>query len=222
MRSFDEIRTIAAARKGGAEALERLLLTPLPAGELAKVPGSVWLSSMARAIFQAGFNWSVIDAKWPGFEEAFDGFDPGRVAFYHDGDIDRLLADRRIVRNGAKITAVLENALFLQSLQAETGDALAHLAHWPVEEHGGLLTLFASRGARLGGVTGQRVCRMVGRDGYLLSPSVLKRLAEEGIAGRAPTSKKAMAAVQDAFNIWRAESGRPLTQISQILAFSVD
>ena len=30
---------------------------------------------MTRAIFQSGFSWKVIEAKWPGFEEAFDGFD---------------------------------------------------------------------------------------------------------------------------------------------------
>ena len=97
-----------------------------------------------------------------------------------------------------------------------------HLARWPVENHCGLLAFLDDEGKRLGGVTGQRVCRMVGRDGYILSPDVCKRLVLEGIIDRAPTSKGAMAAVQDAFNRWRSESGRPLTQISQIVAMSVD
>jgi len=33
------------------------------------------------AVFSAGFVWSVIDQKWPGFEEAFLGFNPKRLLF---------------------------------------------------------------------------------------------------------------------------------------------
>lgn len=222
MREFRDIEAIAAKRKGGQKALGRLLDTPLPTARLARVPASVWLDAMAKALFQAGFNWSVIDAKWPAFETAFEGFDVRRVAHYGDADIDRLLADKSIVRNGAKITAVIDNARLLSRLGDESGGASRHLANWPVEDHCGLLALLADKGARLGGVTGQRVCRMVGRDGYILSPDVCKRLTEEGVIDGAPTSKRAMIAVQNTFNRWRSESGRPLTQISQILAMSVE
>ena len=31
---------------------------------------------MTKRVFSAGFAWSVIEAKWPGFEAAFLSFDP--------------------------------------------------------------------------------------------------------------------------------------------------
>lgn len=62
---------------------------------------------MARSLFEAGFNWTIIGTKWSGFESAFEGFTVGPVALYHDEDLDRLLADKRIVRNGAKVAAVI-------------------------------------------------------------------------------------------------------------------
>lgn len=63
MRSFDEIYDISADRKGGAEALEGMLKSPVPVDELAARPASGWLREMARAVFQAGFSWKVIEAK---------------------------------------------------------------------------------------------------------------------------------------------------------------
>jgi 3-methyladenine DNA glycosylase Tag len=90
MRSFAEIHAIAAKRKGGADALE------------AAVPEDRWLSAMARSLFEAGFDWKVIDAKWERFQAAFDGFNSARVAAYHPEDIHRLLADRRIVPTAAR------------------------------------------------------------------------------------------------------------------------
>ena len=74
MRSFAEIYEIASERKGGEEALEALLGPASSAQELAKIPDDRWLAKMAQCIFNAGFNWKVVEAKWPGFEEAFEGF----------------------------------------------------------------------------------------------------------------------------------------------------
>jgi 3-methyladenine DNA glycosylase Tag len=219
MRDFAEIEQLAVARKGD---LEGRLFVPLAPEALAAEPLSIWLEAMAKALFQAGFNWKVIDAKWSGFQEAFEGFDPAKLSFWHDAHLDLLLKDPRVVRNGAKLAAVLENARFLSELQRETGDAARHLACWPIGEHQDLLALFSERGARLGGVTGQRVCRMVGRDSYVLSGDVCKRLMLEGVIDKPPTSRSAMARVQAAFMHWHHQSHRPLSQISQILALSVD
>ena len=93
MRSFQEIFDIAAERKGGAQALEDLLEPATSAAKLADIPNDRWLAMMAKCIFNAGFNWKVVDAKWPGFEEAFEGFDPARVAMFHDDDFARLVSD---------------------------------------------------------------------------------------------------------------------------------
>lgn len=222
MQSFESIFQIAADRKGGTAALESKLKSPVPVEDLSKRPASDWLQEMARAVFQAGFSWTVIENKWPGFRAAFDDFDVDRVAFYHDEDMDRLLADPGIVRNGRKIQSVIDNARMLRDLQAETGDVSGHLARWPVTEQADLVALLGKRGAHLGGNTAMRVLRVMGWDSYVLSGDVVKRLIIEGVVDKAPTSKSAQRAVQEAFNTWHADSGRPMTQISQVLAMSVD
>jgi len=221
MRDFSELYAIAADRKGGADALEALLITPLAHDALSVTTDDRWLSAMAKCLFQAGFNWKVIEAKWPGTEEAFDGFNPQRVASYHDDDMDRLLSDNRIVRNGAKVAAVIENAHFIRALASEHGSAGAFFANWPNETFTDLLTVLSKQGARLGGITGQRMLRMMGRDSFILSADVVARLVAEGVVDKPPTSKRELAATQSAINHWSAQSGRGLTQISQILAFSV-
>lgn len=221
MRDFDDIYAIAADRKGGAGALEALLAQPLTPRELAATPDDRWLSTMAMCLFQAGFNWKVIAAKWPGMEEAFDGFDPVRVAAYRDDDVDRLLSDTRIVRNGAKVMAVIDNAHFVNELVSEHGGAGAFFGDWPSDQFTELLALLTKRGARLGSVTGQRMLRTMGRDSFMLSSDVVARLVAEGVVSKQPTSKRDLAATQTAFNTWSKQSGRGLTHISQVLAFSV-
>ena len=221
MRSFDEIYQIAAARKGGAEALEAMLSAPVPAAEVAAIPDDRWLAAMTRAVFQAGFNWKVVESMWPGFEAAFDGFDTGRCAMLTDEDFERLVSDTRIIRNGAKIRSVQQNAVFLRSLAAEHGSASKAIANWPSTDFIGLLELFKTRGSRLGGTSGQYCLRFQGKDSFILSQSVVDRLIAEGVVDKPPTSKKALADVQAAFNTWMQQSGRSLTEISRVLAMSL-
>ncbi len=102
MHHFDEIYEISAARHGGPEQIESKLSKPKSIAELEVMPDDRWLSIITKTIFQAGFSWKVIEAKWDGFETAFDGFDIGRCAFMDDEKFDALLQDTRIVRNGTK------------------------------------------------------------------------------------------------------------------------
>jgi len=221
-RSFGALLALAAARKGGAEAFEKTLPAPRTPAELAAIPDHRWLATMTRAVFQAGFNWKVIEAKWPGFEIAFRGFDPGRCALMSDDDLDTLLKDKRIVRNGAKIRSVAENASFLCDLAAEHGTAANAFANWPAADYAGLLTLLKKRGSRLGGTSGQYFLRAMGADGFVLSRDVVRALIREGVVDKDPTSQRDLAQVQEAFNHWRAESGRPLAQIGRTLACSIE
>ncbi|WP_417489137.1 DNA-3-methyladenine glycosylase I [Maricaulis sp.] len=221
MRKFDEIYAISAERKGGAEALEALITPPMPLDDLARIPDDRWLSMMAKCLFQAGFHWKVIEAKWPGFETAFEGFNPARVSFYGDEEIDRLVSDTAIVRNGAKIMAVVENARFLVDLAAEHGSAAKFFADWPADDFIGLMDVLAKRGSRLGGATGQRALRWMRKESFILSQDVVARLIAEDVVAKAPTSKRDLAAVQAAFNTWRGQSGRSLTEISRVLSMSV-
>src|SRR6478735_12094758 len=60
--------------------------------------------------FQAGLSWITILRKRPRFREVFAGFAPDAVAAFGEADIERLMGDTGIVRNRAKIEAVIGNA----------------------------------------------------------------------------------------------------------------
>jgi DNA-3-methyladenine glycosylase I len=60
--------------------------------------------------FQSGLSWLTILRKREGFRDAFREFDPERVARFGKRDLDRLLADARIVRHRGKIEAAIANA----------------------------------------------------------------------------------------------------------------
>ncbi|CUH81121.1 3-methyl-adenine DNA glycosylase I [Tritonibacter multivorans] len=218
MRSFDEIYDIAAARKGGSEALEAQLSRPDPTAS--PLPEDRWLSILSKGVFQAGFNWKVIETKWDGFEAAFHGFDVGRNAFMNDDDFDAHMRNTDIVRNATKIRSIRDNAVFLMELREE-GGADKVLGGWPSEDFIGLLEMIKKRGSRLGGMTAQYSLRAAGCDAFILSQDVTARLIAEGVIDKPATSKTAMTAVQAAFNTWADQSGRSLTEISQVLARSV-
>lgn len=93
-----------------------------------------YLETMSRAVFTAGMGAAVIDTKWPGTVEAFDGFDPATVAAYTPADVERLLADPRIVRNRKKVEAVIHNAGELIAVEREFGDVRAYLDSFPKTE----------------------------------------------------------------------------------------
>ena len=180
-----------------------------------------FLAGMAKAVFSSGFSWKVIENKWPGFEVAFDRFAPKRVAAYDDDKIDALLKDTRIVRNGAKIMATIENARFVVATAKQHGSFGRFLSNWPVTDQVGLLDFLKKNASRLGGATAQYFLHFEGWDAFILSSDVVAALIREGVVAKEPTSKKEMTAVQAAFNTWRDESGRPVREISRILAMSV-
>lgn len=222
MRSLDEIFDIAAARHGSRDAVLAGASVPAPAAVLAAIPDDRWLAAMARSIFQAGISWSVVEAKWPGIEEAFGDFAVAPLAMMDDARLDALLADPRVIRSGAKIAAIRDNAAFIQRVSAESGGFGRRIADWPAGDFAGLLAWLGREGSRLGGNTGAYVLRAMGKEGFMLSKDVLARLAAEGVIAGSAGSPKALAAVQAAFDRWRAESGLTLNQISRILAQSID
>lgn len=118
------------------------------------------------------------------------------------------------MRNGAKIAAVISNARLLVDLADKHGSA-AFFAARPSEDYVGLLRFVEKQGARLGGLIGQPAFREMGRDGFLLSEDVIRRLQVEGLVSRPPKSQRDMEAVQRAFNIWMAQSNMSLTVISR-------
>ncbi|MCV2881602.1 DNA-3-methyladenine glycosylase I [Actibacterium sp. XHP0104] len=219
MKPYAELREMAVARKGEAELEE--LLPKRRENTLAQQTDDRILAEFTKRIFQAGFSWDLIEKKWPGFEDAFHGFDIGRNALMSDEDLDEHLRDTRIVRNGQKIITVRDNAIFLSDLARGHGSAAAALDNWPKTDTVGLFELLKKRGSRLGGVTGQYALRALGYDAFILSKSVVAALNMAGVIDGVATSKTAQKKVQAAFNHWAEESGETHARISRMLAFTV-
>lgn len=77
---------------------------------------------------QAGLSWITILRRREGYRNAYEGFDPRRVALYTEKDQERLLQDPGIVRNRAKVAASVINAQKFMDVQEEFGsfDAYAY------------------------------------------------------------------------------------------------
>lgn len=60
--------------------------------------------------FQAGLSWITILKKRAAFQEAFEGFEPERIARWGEPEVARLLTNPGIVRHRGKIEATIRNA----------------------------------------------------------------------------------------------------------------
>lgn len=221
MEAFSDIYARAVKRKGGEAALAEMVGKPPSKRRLAKLEDAAVLAEMTRCVFRSGFVWKIIEAKWPGFEQAFHQFDVTRCAMLSDEELEALCANEAIVRHAKKIESVRNNAQYVLDVRAEAGSFGAYLANWPKDDFIDLWADLKQRGTRLGGQTGRFFLRFVGFDTPVLSRDVVAALIQAGVVDKPPTSKAALRATQDSFNEWRAESGRSYTEISRILALSV-
>ena len=121
MWTFDRIQSAAEARKGGSDGLKAILDEHNYRQDITLLSDDRILSEFSKRVFQAGFNWSVVENKWGGFEKAFHGFEIGRNAFMSDEDLDDHLRNTEIVRHAKKILTVRDNAIFLSDLAREYG-----------------------------------------------------------------------------------------------------
>ena len=219
MTSFEALYHLAAANQGGVEALEHRLPQPKTFAQLKQLTDDRYLSMMARCIFRAGFVWRVIDNKWPGFEMAFSQFNPLAVAHFSDEKLEELAQDRSIVRNFTKIVAVRNNAVYVLDRQRSHGSFGEFIAHWPEDNITGLWLELKKQGSRLGGNSGPMMLRSMGRDTFLLTNDVCQALVHHGFIKKfSPNSQRDLKLVEQVFENLRQESGRPLCQISRILA----
>src|SRR5712691_9327684 len=212
----------AARTRHGAAALEARMPTPKTAAELKATPDDRYLSQMQRRIFRAGLKHSLVDAKWPAFEEVFHGFEPRRVRAMSDEALEALLGNARLIRHWGKLKAVRDNAAALLEVSAEHGSFGAWLAAWPGTDIVGLWEALAKGFSQMGGNSGPSFLRMVGKDTFVLTHSVTAALKHWGAVSAPPKNRQDRAQVQAAFNAWAGESGRPLCQLSLILAASVE
>lgn len=210
------------ARFDSDQAMEAFLPQALAPEDLKRKSDDRYLSAMTQRIFQAGVQHSVVDAKWPAFEEAFSGFTLKAMARVDEADIERHMQNTRIIRDRAKLRTIPKNARFILDVCREQGCSFgAFIADWPVDDITGLWRLLAKRGARLGGRSAAGFLRLVGKDTFLLTSDVVARLAAAGVVTREPTGQRDLQAAQDAFNSLRESSGRPLCQLSAMLALSI-
>lgn len=70
---------------------------------------------------QAGLSWETILKKRENYREAYDGFDPHRVAKYNARKVAQLLKNEGIVRNRLKVAASVLNAQAFLEVQDEFG-----------------------------------------------------------------------------------------------------
>ena len=70
---------------------------------------------------QAGLSWSTILNKRKAYIQAFDNFEPSKVASYDDAKVQALLANPGIVRNRLKIQAAIQNARSFLEIQDQYG-----------------------------------------------------------------------------------------------------
>ncbi len=221
MASFAPILKKATKRAGGSAALEEMLPKPSAARKIKSVSDDRYLSQMSLRVFQAGLKHSMVAAKWPSFEEVFFAFAPKRVRSMNDEQLESLMGDARIIRHWGKIKSVRHNAAAMCDLSDEFGSFGDWLAEWPETDIAGLWADLTKRFAQLGGGSGPYFLRAVGKDTFMLTPDVVRALNEMGVAHGKIAGKRDRAAVQEAFNGWMDETGRPLCQLSRILALSV-
>jgi DNA-3-methyladenine glycosylase I len=82
---------------------------------------SGYLEAMTRIIMTSGMNWHVVEAKWEDIRAGFLGFDTDKVRAMTDEDVERLIRDRRMIRNRRKIRAGIDNAAKIAQLDKTYG-----------------------------------------------------------------------------------------------------
>ena len=222
MRDYKWLHEFCLNRFGSAKALEAMLPQPRSDAELRALSDDRYLSLMSLRIFRAGLKHSLVDAKWSAFEEVFFGFDPEKVVLMGAERLESLMQDARLIRHLGKLKSVPRNAQFILDVRREKGSFGALIAGWPVSDIVGLWKYLAKHGNQLGGLSAPRFLRMVGKDTFVPTDDMVAALKAQGVIDKAPTSQKDLAAVQAAFNQWQAESGRPLCQLSVMLAHTVN
>lgn len=221
MRDYQWLHEYCLNRFGSAQALEAFLPQPRTAVQLRGISDDRYLSTLALRVFRAGLKHSLVDAKWPAFEQVFFGFDPEKVA---DGRRAPGAADAGRAHHPppGKLRSVPRNAQMILDVTKEKGSFGAFIADWPVTDIVGLWKYLAKHGNQLGGLSAPRFLRMVGKDTFIPTDDMAAALIARKVIDKQPTSQRDLALVQQAFNQWHEESGRPLCQLSVMLAHTVN
>jgi 3-methyladenine DNA glycosylase Tag len=150
--------------RGGPEGVSPEEIFPFPVGQTPP-DDRTYFEILTWFVFGAGLNWRIMRAKWPKFQRAFRGFEIARVAKFNERDIDRLLADTSIVRNGKKITGTIANARELAEIARESGDVTGWLRSFGGDGEA-LIKAVKKRFHHMGDVTSRMFLTVVGAIDY--------------------------------------------------------
>lgn len=220
---FQSIYNRAVERKGGEENLIALVRKPLDVQTLAQIGDDRWLAAFTEKVFQCGISWNVVRNKWPNFEEVFFNFKIETLLMLPEEAWEAKAQDPKIIRHMTKVMSIPANAMMIHSAKHDNSDVNSFaemVAHWPSEQITELWSYLKRNGKRLGGNTGAYTLRQMGKDTFILSSDVESHLRNTGIIDGGRDTKRTQLAASKAFNNWQQESGKSLSEISQIIAFS--
>ncbi len=150
--------------RSGPQGVDPTEIFPFKFGET-PANEQAYFTVLSWFVFGSGLNWRVLKMKWPAFLKAFAGFDPTKVAKYSERDIDRLLADATIIRNGRKIVGTIENARQLRAIAAESGGMTNWLRGFGTDVDG-MVRAVKKRFSHMGDVTTRMFLSAVGAIEY--------------------------------------------------------
>jgi DNA-3-methyladenine glycosylase I len=88
---------------------------------------------------QAGLSWITILKRREGYLQAFDLFNPEKIALYSSTKVETLMLDSRIIRNRRKIESAIKNAKSFLALQQQHGSFANYIwqfvNHKPIQNH---------------------------------------------------------------------------------------
>ncbi|MDR0685053.1 MAG: DNA-3-methyladenine glycosylase I [Spirochaetaceae bacterium] len=88
---------------------------------------------------QAGLSWVTILKRRNEYRQAFDNMDPEIIARYGQEDVERLMADKRIIRNRSKIESAVKNARAYLAMRDQGHDFSTWMWDWvdgkPIVNH---------------------------------------------------------------------------------------
>jgi 3-methyladenine DNA glycosylase Tag len=220
MKDFDWILHRAQELKGGD--LSSFMPRIERSESLAERDGAFYLSLLGLRIFRAGLKHSVVNDKWPIFEQVFKGFKPAYVASLSDEALEQHMLQPGLIKHWGKMKALRTNAAWIMELEREQGGFGQYIASWPVTDIVGLWLDMKKKGAQLGGRSASAALRMAGKDTFMLSDDVMVQLRAQGVVHKIDDNKakRDLMAIQAAFNVWHEQSGVPMSHISRMLSFS--
>ena len=87
-----------------------------------------FFEQLSHIVFVIGFNYQIVEKRWPGIRKAFENFSIDKVAGYGEKDFNRLMTAKGMIKNRRKIWFVIENARICKNLQKESGSVLKWVA----------------------------------------------------------------------------------------------